>query len=115
MHPIYEKRIYVVKVGEMAEVKRLYSSLGYPAMVAGEFDKKLVGYFISDTGDLHQLIHIWRFDSDTDRRDFWHRLMSDEQFLVFAKHIRPLIHSQNVQLMVSAPWGPQPTPHGVLK
>jgi hypothetical protein len=115
MHPIYEKRIYAVKVGEMAEVKRLYSSLGYPAMVAGEFDKKLVGYFISDTGDLHQLIHIWRFDSDTDRRDFWHRLMSDEQFLVFAKQIRPLIHSQNVQLMVSAPWGPQPTPHGVLK
>ena len=26
----------------------------------------------------------------------------------YAKQIRPLIRTQNVQLMLSAPWGPQP-------
>ena len=68
---IYEKRIYAVKVGEMVETKRLFTTIGWPALVEGKFDKNVVGYFISDTGDLHQLIIILRFDSDQDRRDFW--------------------------------------------
>ena len=71
---IYEKRIYAVKVGEMVETKRLFTTIGWPALVEGKFDKNVVGYFISDTGDLHQLIIILRFDSDQDRRDFWKRL-----------------------------------------
>ena len=105
---IYEKRIYAVKVGEMVETKRLFTTLGWPALVEGKFDKNVVGYFISDTGDLHQLIIILRFDSDQDRRDFWKRLYADEKFMVFVKQFRPLLLSQNVQLMVPAPWGPQP-------
>jgi hypothetical protein len=105
---VYEKRTYAVKVGQMAEAIRLYSELGWPALDAGGFGQKLVGYFVSDTGPLHQLIHIWRFDDDADRRDFWKRLFSDDDFMKFAVQVRPLVLSQEVQLMVSAPWGPQP-------
>jgi hypothetical protein len=105
---IYEKRIYAVKVGEMVETKRLFTTIGWPALVEGKFDKNVVGYFISDTGDLHQLIIILRFDSDQDRRDFWKRLYADEKFMIFVKQFRPLLLSQNVQLMVPAPWGPRP-------
>ena len=74
MNTIYEKRIYAIKVGEMGEVKRLFTTLGWPAYVEGKFDRNVVGFFISDTGDLHQLIFILRFDSDQDRRDLWKRL-----------------------------------------
>lgn len=105
---IYERRTYSVIVGQMQEVIRVYSEVGYPMFEAGGFSNKLVGYFISDTGPLHQLIHIWRFDDDTDRRDFWKRLYSHPDFAGFAKQIRPLLHAQEIQLMVSAPWGPQP-------
>ena len=108
MTVVYEKRTYAIRVGEMAEVKRLYSSEGWPALSAGGFDKKLIGYFTSDTGDLHQLIHLWRFDGDDDRRDFWNRLFADEPFMKFAKKLRPLVNTQNVQLMLAAPWGPHP-------
>jgi len=108
MTVIYEKRTYDVKVGEMQQVKQLYSTLGWPALSAGGFDNKLIGYFVSDTGDLHQLIHLWCFDNDADRRDFWARLFANESFMAFAKQIRPLIHAQNVQLMLAAPWGPHP-------
>jgi hypothetical protein len=108
MTVIYEKRTYDVKVGEMQQVKHLYSTEGWPALSAGGFDNKLIGYFVSDTGDLHQLIHLWRFDNDADRRDFWARLFANESFIAFAKQIRPLIHAQNVQLMLAAPWGPHP-------
>ena len=58
--PIYEKRTYDIKVGHMTEVIRLYGDEGAPALEAGGFMENLVGYFTSDTGRLHQLIHIWR-------------------------------------------------------
>ncbi len=105
---VYEKRTYSVRVGQMPEVVRLYTNEGWPALDSGGFGKHLVGYFISDTGQLHQLVHIWRFDSDSDRRDFWKRLFADEEFMKFAVQIRPLIEAQDVQLLFSAPWGPKP-------
>ena len=52
MNSIYEKRIYAIKVGEMVETKRLFTTLGWPAYVEGKFDRNIVGFFISDTGDL---------------------------------------------------------------
>jgi hypothetical protein len=108
MPMIYEKRTYSVTVGQMAEVVRLYTTLGWPALEAGGFSNKLVGYFVSDTGELHQLIHLWKFDSDDDRRAFWKRLFEDADFMAFAKQLRPLVKSQVNQLLVAAPWGPHP-------
>lgn len=105
---IYEKRVYDIRVGEMSSVIELYGGEGYPALEAGGFHTNLVGYFISDTGPLHQLIHIWRFDDDADRRAFWKRLFADETFMAFAVQLRPKIQAQEVQLLSSAPWGPQP-------
>lgn len=108
MPTIYEKRTYSVTVGQMTEVIRLYSALGYPALEAGGFSKKLIGYFTSDTGELHQLMHLWRFDSDDDRRAFWKRLFEDQDFMAFARQLRPLIKTQSNQLLLAAPWGPHP-------
>ena len=106
--PLYEKRTYDITVGKMAEVIDHYQTAGFPAMQAGGFDQYLVGYFISDTGPLHQLIHIWRFDDDADRRAFWARLFADEDFGAFGAKIRPLIKNQEIQLLNPAPWGPTP-------
>ena len=105
---LYEKRTYQVPPGRMPEVVALYRDLAWPALEAGGFSLNLVGYFISDTGPLHQLIHIWRFDGDAGRRDFWARLFADKDFMAFAAKVRPILLSQEVQLMTSAPWGPKP-------
>jgi hypothetical protein len=95
-------------VGEMHEMIRVYSTEGWPAIAAAGLDRNLVGYFISDTGDLHQLIHIWRFENDAERRDFWNRAYSSAPFMAYVTKLRPLVITQNVQLMLAAPWGPQP-------
>lgn len=108
MPTIYEKRTYSVTVGQMPEVVRLYSTLGWPALEAGGYARNLIGYFISDTGELHQLVHLWRFDSDEDRRNFWKRLFADKDFMDFVVQLRPLLKSQSNQLLISAPWGPKP-------
>lgn len=105
---LYEKRTYSIIVGRMADAVRLYSEEGYPVLEAEGFAGNLVGYFISDTGQLHQLVHLWRFEDDAARRAFWKRLFACEAFMAFAAQIRPLIHNQDVQLLLPAPWGPHP-------
>ena len=105
---LYEKRTYSVRVGQMAEVLKIYSENGFPALEAEGFAENLVGYFVSDTGRLHQLIHIWRFQSDEERRAFWKRLYASERFMEAVSKLRPLIDTQEVQILTSAPWGPRP-------
>jgi len=57
---------------------------------------------------MNQIIHIWRFDDDADRRAWWARVFGDDEFMRFAGQFRPLVLEQQNKLMFNAPWGPQP-------
>jgi hypothetical protein len=105
---LYELRTYQVTVGKMKDAIAAYDGKGWPALKAGGYDKKLVGYFISDTGPLHQIVHLWKFDDDNDRRNHWNSLFADDGFMAFAGELRPLLVSQQNQLLNAAPWGPHP-------
>ena len=103
---LYELRTYTLYVGKMAEAVEIYANYGWPALEP--HSSKLVGYFQSDAGALNQLVHLWKFDDDADRRRHWAALYGDEAFRAFAGKIRPLILSQQNQLLLAAPWGPHP-------
>ena len=105
---LYELRTYTVRVGELGNVVKLYRAAGWPAMEKGGHDAKLVGYFTADTGNLNQLVHLWKFRDDADRRDHWDRVFADDDFMAFAGQLRPLILTQENQLLRNAPWGPHP-------
>ena len=108
MPTVYELRTYSVIVGKMPEVIDLYQTAGWPALEAGGFGAKLIAYFTSDIGELHQLVHLWRFDSDEDRRTHWRNVFADPAFMAFAVRLRPLLKSQHNRLLLAAPWGPTP-------
>ncbi len=103
--PLYELRTYTLVVGKMQEAIACYESLGWPALKKAE--DKLVGYFIGDVGAMNQIIHVWRFDDDTDRRAHWELVFANPDFIAFAKAFRPLVLSQENKLMTNAPWGPR--------
>lgn len=103
---IYEMRTYRVRVGQMAEVVQLYRTEGWPALQGGGFDRKLVQYFLGDVGGMNQLVHLWRFEDDADRRAHWTALFADPAFLEFARKLRPNLESQENKLLLPAPWGP---------
>jgi hypothetical protein len=44
----------------------IYGALRLPGSPKGGQDKKLVGYFQSDTGAINQLLPLWKFDDDAD-------------------------------------------------
>lgn len=103
---IYELRSYDVIVGKMSEVVRIYQELGWPALA--KHPQKLVGYFTGDVGAINQLVHLWRFDDDADRRAFWAGVFGDAEFMAFAAQLRPLLARQQNKLLLAAPWGPHP-------
>lgn len=106
---LYELRTYTLYVGKMGEAVKLYQQFGYPAIEKGGFHKKLVGYFQGDTGVINQLVHLWKFDDDADRRKHWAGLFASSDFIDgFAAKFRPLVMSQEVKLLHAAPWGPHP-------
>jgi NIPSNAP len=89
---LYELRTYTLYVGKMAEATKLYQELGFPALKKGGHDKKLVGYFQADTGTINQLVHLWKFDDDADRRKHWAGVFANKDFVEgFASKFRPLV------------------------
>ena len=106
---LYELRTYTLYVGKMAEATKLYQELGFPALKNGGYDKKLLGYFQADTGTINQLVHLWKFDDDADRRKHWAGVFANKEFVEgFASKFRPLVMTQEVKLLTAAPWGPHP-------
>jgi hypothetical protein len=103
---LFELRTYTVVVGKMADVVDLYTREGWP--VLQRHPPKLVGYFTGDVGALNQLVHLWKFDDDADRRAFWGAVFKDPQFLAFAAKLRPMFTAQENKLLLAAPWGPSP-------
>jgi hypothetical protein len=65
----------------MAQAVKLYQELGFPALQKGGQDKKLVGYFQTDTGTINQLVGLWKFDDDADRGAHWASVYSNEDFV----------------------------------
>lgn len=103
---IFELRTYTVVVGKMAEVVELYKTQGWPALA--EQPDRLVSYFTGDIGAMNQLVHLWRFEDDADRRAFWAGVFGDPAFMAFAVKLRPLLASQENKLLLAAPWGKSP-------
>ena len=57
---------------------------------------------------MNQIVHLWKFADDADRRRFWEALLADEAFVAFVKKLRPLVRTQENELLLVAPWGPHP-------
>ena len=106
---LFELRTYNVKVGRMPELVKLFQELGFPALQKGGHDKNLIGFFVADTGTRNQLVHLWKFADDADRRAFWAAVYANKDFDEgFASKARLLLKSQKVKLLHAAPWGPHP-------
>ncbi len=103
---LYELRTYTLQVGALNDVVKLYNNEGWPALE--KYQDKIVGYFTGDIGALNQLIHLWKFEDDADRRRHWAAVYEDADFMAFARKLRPMIQLQENKLMFESPWGPHP-------
>jgi hypothetical protein len=103
---IFELRTYTFFVATRGEGFEYYKSTVWP--VVQKYEANLVGYFLGDIGALNELVHIWKFEDDNDRRAFWGKVQTDQEFLAVAKDLRGYIQKQENKLLLEAPWGPHP-------
>jgi len=61
---IYEIRTYTLKPGMVNEYVKHFKEVGLPIICKYS---RLVGYWIPETGELNQLIHIWEYESCEDK------------------------------------------------
>ena len=99
---IYELRTYTLFVGKLHEASEIYKEFGTPWIK--KFKNNLVNYYLGDIGALNQIIHIWKFEDDNERRELWKQIFSDEDFIKFASKFRPLVLKQENKIMIQAPW-----------
>ena len=53
-----------------------------------------MGYYVSEVGDLNQVIHMWRYDSFEERTEKRTALFSDPAWLEYVSKIGPMVVTQ---------------------
>ena len=94
---LIDLRTYTISPGKTAEYLERYEAEAL--QIQKEIFGNLIGYYVSKTGTLNQLIHMWAFADFQDREERRARLWANRTFSEFAKGIYPLIvHQESVLL-----------------
>ena len=96
---IHEESVYAMQVGKAAQLVDAYSNEGIAILerVLGT----MVGFWSVDTGgDIDELIQIWQFDSDDDRRRRREALWKDPEWLDFATRFGYLSTKRSMRILL---------------
>ncbi len=101
---IVEQRIYTLKIGTVPKYLSLYEAEGLDIQrgILG----RLVGYFSSDIGTLHQVVHMWAYKDYAEREERRARLNSDPRWLAYIAKVRDLPIAQENKILIPAPFSP---------
>lgn len=108
---IHEESVYDMQVGKGALLVDAYAEEGLAILerVLG----KLVAFWSVDTGgDIDQLIQVWEFSSDDDRRRRRDALWQDPEWLDFAGRYGYLITKRSMRILLPVHFSPH-APGGV--
>lgn len=97
---IVEFRTYRFHVGKVAEWLAYYEKNGLP--VQRRHLGEPVGFFVSDVGELNEVVHLWRYASHDDREKRRANLFKDPDWRTYLVNQPPVILSQSNRILVPA-------------
>jgi NIPSNAP len=101
---IVEQRTYSLKIGAAPEYLKLYEGEGLA--IQRSILGRMVGYFTTEIGALHQIVHMWAYKNMEERTERRARLGADEDWKAYVQKVRPLQISQENKILVPAPFSP---------
>lgn len=104
---IVEQRTYSLKIGAVPEYLKLYEGEGLAIQRA--ILGRMVGYFSTEIGPLHQIVHMWAYRDMQERTERRAVLGADERWKAYVQKIRPLQVSQENKILIPAPFSPWAT------
>jgi hypothetical protein len=101
---IIEQRIYELKPGALHEFLKAYEAEGLA--LQSEALGKLLGYFVSEVGELNRVVQLWGFESYEDRTKRRATLSAMPEWRAFLGKVVSLVVSQRNELLLPASFSP---------
>jgi hypothetical protein len=95
---IVEMREYTLEAGSVPEYLRIYEEEGLEIQrgILGH----LVGYYSTEIGPaVHQVVHLWAYESFEERTDRRKRLAADPGWRAYVKKVRPMMREQTNRIL----------------
>jgi hypothetical protein len=99
---LVEQRTYTFKMGKLPRYLEIYEKEGLP--VQREYLPSCVGYYVTEIGELNQVVHLWAYDSFEHRAECRARMRADPRWAPYLAKIHPLLAKQRCQLLTAAPF-----------
>ncbi len=103
---IVEMRTYTVKPQRTPDFLALYerAALGLQKKYLGH----LIGFFVTEIGELNQVVHLWGYDSLAERERRRAEMMKDPAWPIYTSELRELdvIVLQKSQILKSTSFSP---------
>lgn len=103
---IVEHRTYTVHHGQMEAYLARYEQHGLP--IQRRHLGPLLGFYVSEIGQLNQVVHLWAFDSLADREERRARMESDPDWQAFKLTNRGSFTHQEVRILRPTRFSPSP-------
>lgn len=101
---IIEKRTYQLKPGAMPEFLKIYEAEGL--RLQSEALGRLLGYFVSEVGELNRVVQLWSFDSFEDRLQRRAALSASPEWRAYLGKAGSMVVHQENELLTPAPFSP---------
>lgn len=101
---IIEQRIYELRPGALHEFLKTYQEEGLD--LQSQALGRLLGYFVSEVGELNRVVQLWGFESFEDRQARRAALSADPAWRAFLGKVVSLVVSQRNELLTPAPFSP---------
>lgn len=99
---VVEERSYTLQVGSAPEYFRNYEEFGLGVQL--RHLPHLVGYYVTEVGELNVVVHLWAYDDLNQRERCRAALFADPEWLQYLAKNRPFIVRQESRLMKCAPF-----------
>jgi hypothetical protein len=113
---LIEQRTYTTLPGRLRDYLALYEAEALAIQL--RHLGRLVGYYMSEIGDLNQVVHLWAYESLDERSERRAAMLADEGFKRYLARMLPLLVRQESRILrpaqffvptwVSAPAIPNP-------
>lgn len=101
---IVEQRDYHVHTGKLSELVHHYEEEGIA--IQQEVLGNLIGWFITDVGELSTVVSLWGYDTYAQRDERRAALKNDPRWPGFLAKIQPLIHTQRNRILTPTSFSP---------
>jgi len=95
---IVEMRIFTTYVGKTEEFVRLYESKGLS--IQGPIQGQLLGMYRTEFGPINDLIILWGYASEEQRRERRAQLAASPEWAAFRKEAAPLVMQEESRLLM---------------